>query len=162
MTVCPFFDAAMDRKVISSASSTPNRRFAEPNRELSFQVAHNLFLSFQFAWTGLYYTFLTQRNFRIHIVIGTLAIGLGGVLHLSRLEMTLITLTITLVLAMELLNTALEAVVDLTVKQSYHELAKIAKDCAAGAVLITSLAAIAVAGLLLFPPLWTFLQANLF
>jgi len=43
---------------------------------------------------------------------------------------------------MELLNTVLESVVDLTVKQSYHELAKIAKDCAAGAVLVSSLAAV--------------------
>jgi diacylglycerol kinase (ATP) len=54
---------------------------------------------------------------------------------------------------MELLNTALESVVDLTVRQTYHELAKIAKDCAAGAVLISALAAVLVAGSLLLPPL---------
>lgn len=55
---------------------------------------------------------------------------------------------------MELLNTALESVVDLTVKQTYHELAKIAKDCAAAAVLISALVAVLVAGVLLLPPLW--------
>jgi diacylglycerol kinase (ATP) len=44
-------------------------------------------------------------------------------------------------------------VVDLTVKQTYHELAKVAKDCAAGAVLIGALAALFVAGVILFPPL---------
>jgi len=53
---------------------------------------------------------------------------------------------------MELLNTAIESVVDLTVKQSYHELAKIAKDCAAGAVLVSAMAAVLVVGPLA-PPL---------
>jgi diacylglycerol kinase (ATP) len=57
------------------------------------------------------------------------------------------------------LNTAIESVVDLTVKQSYHELAKIAKDCAAGAVLISALAALLVAGALLLPPLFTLIQS---
>lgn len=147
----------MDQKVISSTGAH-NHHLPKANRELSFQVAHNLWLSFRFAWTGLYYTFLTQRNFRIHVLIGILAISLGLVLHLSRVEMTVIVLTIGLVLAMELLNTALEAVVDLTVKQTYHDLAKIAKDCAAAAVLITSLGAIAIAGLLLLPPLWALLH----
>lgn len=56
-------------------------------------------------------------------------------------------------MALELINTALEAVVDLTVEQSYHELAKIAKDCAAGAVLIAALTAVLVGGCLLLPPL---------
>jgi diacylglycerol kinase (ATP) len=55
---------------------------------------------------------------------------------------------------MELLNTAIESVVDLTVKQSYHELAKIAKDCSAAAVLISALVALGVAGSLMLPKLW--------
>jgi len=66
--------------------------------------------------------------------------------HLRPVEMSVIGLTSGLVLVMELLNTAIESVVDLTVKQSYHELAKIAKDCAAGAVLVSSLAAVLVVG----------------
>ena len=56
---------------------------------------------------------------------------------------------------LELLNTAIEAVVDLTVKQAYHELAKIAKDCAAGAVLLSAIAALIVAVWILLPPLFT-------
>ncbi|HEY9805539.1 MAG TPA: diacylglycerol kinase family protein, partial [Candidatus Obscuribacterales bacterium] len=110
---------------------------------------------------GLTYAFRTQRNFRIHVIVGTLAIGLGAFLRLSAVEISVISLTIGAVLAMELLNTALESVVDLTVKQSYHELAKIAKDCAAGAVLISAIAAILVAGSLLLPPLLTLLQSAL-
>ncbi|MBW4464402.1 MAG: diacylglycerol kinase family protein [Pegethrix bostrychoides GSE-TBD4-15B] len=123
------------------------------NRTLSWRVASNLFVSFRYAWTGISYAARTQRNFRIHIAVGTLAISLSWWLRLSRVEVAIIGLTVGAVLTMELLNTALESVVDLTVRQTYHELAKIAKDCAAGAVLISACAAVLVAGSLLLPPL---------
>lgn len=131
----------------------------KPNRELAWQIAPNLLLSFKYAWAGLSYAFQTQRNFRIHLIIGTLAVSLGLFLHLLPVEMAVIGLTIALVLALELLNTAIESVVDLTVKHAYHELAKIAKDCAAGAVLVGSLAALLVAGSLLLPPLLALIQS---
>lgn len=142
----------MSQKV---STSTPNR--AETvipiKRELSWQVASNLLVSFKYAWSGIAYAFQTQRNFRVHVCVGTLAICLGILLHLAPVEMAAIGLTCGLVLVMELLNTAIESVVDLTVKQTYHELAKIAKDCAAGAVLVSAMAAVLVAGVLLLPPL---------
>ncbi len=122
-------------------------------RERSFKVAHSLLVSFKYAWAGLSYTFMTQRNFRIHTAIGTFALSLGAVLHLPLMELSVIGLTAGFVMVMELLNTALEAIVDLTVGQTYHELAKIGKDCAAGAVLIAAIVAVLVAGLLLLPPL---------
>ncbi|MBD2577890.1 diacylglycerol kinase family protein [Oscillatoria sp. FACHB-1406] len=131
------------------------------NRKLAWKVAPNLFISFKYAWAGLTYAFVTQRNFRIHTIIGTVAIGLGIFLHRSAIEMSAIGLTIALVMTLELLNTALESVVDLTVKQSYHELAKIAKDCAAGAVLIAAIAAIFVASLILIPPLYVAIVTQL-
>ncbi len=87
-------------------------------------------------------------------MVGALAISLGVFLQLQAVEMAVIGLTIGAVLAMELLNTAIESLVDLTVKQNYHELAKIAKDCAAAAVLISSVAAIGVAGTLMLPKLY--------
>ncbi len=123
-------------------------------RQLAWQIAPNVFLSFRYAWMGVVYAFSTQRNLRIHTIIGTIALSLSAFLQLPRLEIAVIGLTIALVLAMELLNTAIESVVDLLVKQSYHELAKIAKDCAAGAVLVSALASVFVAGLLLLPPLY--------
>jgi diacylglycerol kinase (ATP) len=83
-----------------------------------------------------------------------LAIGLGVFLHLKPVEISVVGVTIGIVLAMELLNTAIESVVDLTVGQSCHELARIAKDCAAGAVLVSAMAAIIVGAALLLPPLW--------
>jgi diacylglycerol kinase (ATP) len=129
-----------------------------PSRTLSWRVASSLFTSFGYAWAGLSYAFQTQRNFRIHLVVGTLAISLSLFLQLTPVEVALITLTCGLVLTMELLNTALESVVDLTVRQTYHELAKIAKDCAAGAVLISAMFAVLVGGFLMFPPLYALIQ----
>ncbi|MEN9215989.1 MAG: diacylglycerol kinase family protein [Gloeomargarita sp. HHBFW_bins_162] len=113
--------------------------------------------SFHYAGQGLHYALVSQRNFRIHLVIGTIALLWSAGVHLPLSQMALIVLTIGLVLALELVNTALEAVVDLTVGQTYHELARIAKDCAAAAVLVTALAAVGVAGLLLVPPLFVHL-----
>lgn len=132
------------------------------NRDLSWQVAPSLLVSFRYAWAGVSYAFQTQRNFRVHVFVGTFAMALGVFLQLSAVEMAIIGLTIGAVLAMELLNTALESVVDLTVKQSYHELAKIAKDCAAAAVLVSALAAVCVASSLLLPKLWLLIAAHLF
>lgn len=120
-------------------------------RAKALQVAPNLIASFQFAWAGLSYAFVTQRNFRIHVLVGSIALGLSIYFHLSTVEFAVIGLTVGTVLMMELLNTALEAVVDLTIGQTYHFLAKIAKDCAAGAVLIAAIAALLVAGSLLLP-----------
>lgn len=124
------------------------------SRRLAFQIAPDLFSSFRYAFAGVRYAFVTQRNFRIHTVIGSLAISLGLLLDVSAVEMAVIGITIAIVLALELLNTALESVVDLTVKQAYHELAKVAKDCAAGAVLVGAFAALFVAGVILLPPLY--------
>ncbi|MBW4420671.1 MAG: diacylglycerol kinase family protein [Myxacorys californica WJT36-NPBG1] len=131
----------------------------KPDRDLAWQVAPTLFTSFKYAWMGISYAFLTQRNFRIHVLLGSAAIGCGIALRSSVVELAVIGLTIGLVLAMELLNTAIESVVDLTVKQSYHELAKIAKDCAAAAVLVSAIAAVLVAGCVLLPKVFVLLPA---
>jgi diacylglycerol kinase (ATP) len=132
-----------------------------PHREMAWQVAPTLFTSFKYAWMGVSYAFQSQRNFRVHVIVGTLAIGLGLFLHISVVEMAVVGLTIGAVLAMELLNTAIESVVDLTVQQTYHELAKVAKDCAAAAVLVSSLAALLVASFLILPKLVVFVQLAL-
>lgn len=120
-------------------------------RRLAWKVANNLLVSFQYAWEGVKYAFLSQRNFRIHTFMTAIALGLGFCLRVTGVEMALIALTCALVLVLELLNTAIESVVDLTVKQTYHELAKIAKDCAAGAVLVASIASLMVAAFILLP-----------
>ncbi|NDJ18161.1 diacylglycerol kinase family protein [Myxacorys almedinensis] len=144
----------MSQEVPTQPSKRPSSKIVplvKPDRDLAWQVAPTLFTSFKYAWMGVSYAFLTQRNFRIHVLVGSAAIALGIVLRSSVVEVAVIGLTVGLVLAMELLNTAIESVVDLTVKQSYHELAKIAKDCAAAAVLVAAIAAVLVAGCVLLP-----------
>ena len=120
-------------------------------RYLAWQIAPDLTSSFRFAWQGIIYAFVTQRNFRIHTAMTCVALALSFYLKVSTVEMAMISLTCAMVMVLELINTALESVVDLTVEQNYHELAKIAKDCAAGAVLISALASLLVAGFILLP-----------
>ncbi|MBN3959112.1 MULTISPECIES: diacylglycerol kinase family protein [unclassified Nostoc] len=143
----------MSQKISSSPTPTSLQTLVSNEREFSWKVASNLFVSFKYAWAGISYSFQTQRNFRIHISVCALAIALSVFLHLQAVEIAVIGITSGLVLALELLNTAIESVVDLTVKQTYHDLAKIAKDCAAGAVLVSALVAMLVASILLLPPL---------
>jgi diacylglycerol kinase (ATP) len=130
-------------------------------RSEAFQVSHNLFSSFAYAAQGILYGLRTQRNFRIHTVVTVLVISVGIALHLPTVNIAVLALTCGAVMALELINTALEAVVDLTVKQSYHELAKIAKDCAAGAVFVAALTAVIVAVCIIAPSLLTVVQPYL-
>jgi diacylglycerol kinase len=109
--------------------------------------------SFYFAFAGLAHLFRTQRNARIHAVVGAAACGLAFYLHISRAEWAVLVFTIALVLILEGLNTAIEAAIDLA-SPNIHPLAKAAKDLAAGMVLIGAIASVAVGGLILGPPLW--------
>ncbi|MDF5713087.1 MAG: diacylglycerol kinase family protein [Rhizonema sp. NSF051] len=148
------------QQVSSPPKSNSVETVVTEQRGLSWQVASNLFISFKYAWTGITYAFQTQRNFRIHVSVCALALGLSLFLRLKAVEIAVIGVTSGFVLALELLNTAIESVVDLTVKQTYHELAKIAKDCAAGAVLIAALVAVLVAAMLLLPPLHALIMSH--
>ncbi len=139
----------------------PDPKVVQFKRDSAWQVAPTLWSSFRYAGMGLSYAFMTQRNFRIHTILGMSALILGVLLRLATIELAVIGLTCGAVLAMELLNTAIEAVVDLTVKQTYHELAKIAKDCAAAAVLVSAIAALLVGGFLILPKLWIVVVAFL-
>ncbi len=108
--------------------------------------------SFGFAFEGLAILVRTQPNFRIHIVAGFAALGLGLVLRLSPPEVALIVLTVGTVLVVEAINTCLETMCDL-VSPTYHPLVKKCKDVSAAAVLISALAAVGVAALLFLPRL---------
>jgi diacylglycerol kinase (ATP) len=152
---------SMSQKLTPLTKPSPIEPVLSQERQLSWKVASNLFISFKYAWAGVSYAFRTQRNFRIHVSVGTLAIVLSLLLQLQAVEVAVIGITSGLVLALELVNTAIESLVDLTVKQTYHDLAKIAKDCAAAAVLISALVAVLVAATLLLPPLVKLIIAQL-
>ena len=107
---------------------------------------------FQFAGEGLLYAFRTQRNFRVHLVTAIAVIVLGTWLRLSQQSWAILALIIGLVLTAEMINTAAEALVDLT-SPEYHPLAKLVKDLMAGAVLIVAMISVIVGLLILGPPL---------
>lgn len=104
---------------------------------------------FKYAIEGVVHVFRTQRHMRFHFLTLVLVLVVSLVFQLAREEVLVLLFTITLVLMAEMFNTAIEAVVDL-VTQTYHPLAKFAKDIAAGAVLITTINALAVGFLLFF------------
>src|ERR1051326_719246 len=106
--------------------------------------------SFVYAFNGLRYAVSTQRDARVHLVIGLLAIGMGLWLGISPVEWGLVFVAITGVFIAEMLNTVVEACVDLAT-QKYHPLAKIAKDVAAGTVLLNAILSIII-GLFVFGP----------
>lgn len=115
--------------------------------------ASSLWKSFGYAFAGLRHAVRTQRNLRIHLVIALFVFFLGLFLPLEFRDWAILTITIGAVITGELINTVVETVVDLA-SPEYHDLAKIAKDVAAGTVLVMAVTAVAVGLLILGPPLW--------
>ena len=105
--------------------------------------------SFRYAVEGIVHAFRTQRHMRFHFFTMVLVLSIGLLLRLSRIEMAILFLVVSNVLVAEMFNTAVESVVDM-ITQTYHPLAKLAKDIAAGAVLIWSITAAIVGGILFF------------
>jgi diacylglycerol kinase (ATP) len=101
---------------------------------------------------GIIYSVKTQRHMRYHLYAALATLILSLVLNISRTEFILLCMAIVLVLTMEMLNTAIETTVDM-ISIEYHPLAKIAKDIAAGVVLIASIGALTLAYLILYPEL---------
>jgi len=128
-------------------------RFRPVYKRGSWRIASDLPASFHYAAQGIVYSFLSQRNFRIHLFVGALVFALGLWLKLSINHLAVLVLTVTAILVLELLNTAIEAVVDLAIGRRYHPLARIAKDCSAASVLVASISSLIIASLLLLPPL---------
>jgi diacylglycerol kinase (ATP) len=104
--------------------------------------------SFNYAFEGIIHVLRTQRNMRIHLVIGVAVIVLAVVVNVTKFELIALLISITFVLIAEMLNSAVEGAVDIATT-SFDPMAKLAKDIAAGAVLIASINAIAV-GYLVF------------
>ncbi len=108
--------------------------------------------SFLYAFQGLWVLLRTQRNAKVHLLAVLVVLVAGFWLRLGQSEWLAVTIISALVLALEAVNTAVEAVVDLA-SPEYHRLAKRAKDVAAGAVLIAALGALVVAALIVVPRL---------
>jgi diacylglycerol kinase (ATP) len=104
--------------------------------------------SFNFAFEGIIHVLRTQRNMRIHFAIAFLVLILALVVNVTKLELIALLISVTFVLIAEMLNTAIEAAIDIATT-SFDPMAKLAKDIAAGAVLIAAANAVVV-GYLVF------------
>ena len=111
---------------------------------------HSLLKSFKFAFSGLKTAITKGRNFRIQVLLGAAAIVLGVVYKISTFEWLSLILIVASVLILELINSAIEEIVNI-VSTEIQERARIAKDVSAAAVLIASIAAVFI-GVLLFLP----------
>jgi diacylglycerol kinase (ATP) len=109
--------------------------------------------SFGFAFAGFWHAVRTQPNMRIHLAVAAVVIAMGLYLGLEWTQWAVLALTMGFVLVAEMFNTVAEAALDASTPY-YHPLVKIAKDVAAGAVLVTALVAVCVGLLILGPPLW--------
>lgn len=99
--------------------------------------------SFNNAITGIIDTVRTERNMRIHLIVALVVLISSFFFDVTKYEFLILAVTIAMVIAAELINTAIEATIDMTTNY-YHPLAKIAKNAAAGAVLITAINALLV------------------
>jgi diacylglycerol kinase len=112
--------------------------------------------SMKYAFSGIRYVLRTQKNSWVHLFFTVLVIILGLLLKLGITQWVALVLCIGMVWLAEFLNTALEAAINL-ISPDQHPLAKICKDVAAGAVLITAICSIVTGILIFLPPLYALL-----
>ncbi|HZT17006.1 MAG TPA: diacylglycerol kinase [Gaiellaceae bacterium] len=115
---------------------------------MSSRRAPNLIDSFNYAFEGIIHVLRTQRNMRLHFAIAFVVIVVALIVNVTKLELIALLISIVFVLIAEMINTAVEAAIDIATT-SFDPMAKLAKDIAAGAVLIAAVNAVAV-GYLVF------------
>ncbi len=111
--------------------------------------ANKLFKSFIYAFQGICTAFL-QQNMKVHVICAISVLIAGFVTGLSLIEWSILVIVIAAVISIEMINTAIEAIVDLA-SPTYHPLAKVAKDVAAGSVLVFAVASVIIGGLIFIP-----------
>lgn len=115
---------------------------------MSSRPRSSIFESFNYAIEGVVHVLRTQRNMRIHFALAVAVLAIAIAVGVSKLELIALLIAITFVLVAEMINTAVEGVIDVSTT-AFDPMAKLAKDIAAGAVLIASVNAVAI-GYLVF------------
>ena len=126
------------------------------NRKESYKTSKNVLISFNYAFRGIFYVFKTSRNFKIQLLVALIILMIGFFLQINLSNYVILISTIMSVLILEVLNTSIESIVDLVVKKEFNSLAKIAKDTAAGAVLLASINSVIIAVYVFFPKIKLF------
>lgn len=120
----------------------------------------DLIASLEFALTGIGTAFVEERNMKKHALSAVLAVVAGAIFRISAVEWLFLLLSIFLVIAFEIINSAVENVVDLASDYHFSMLAKNAKDMAAGAVLVISLYALLTGAIIFLPKIWQVIFGN--
>ena len=107
-------------------------------------------ISFKHAWDGIYYAFMSQPNFQVHLFFTLLVVFLGRHYSIGSTEWLILIFTIVLVFTAEMMNTAIECMTDM-LTPDYHIAAKRAKDVAAGMVLLSAIFSVVI-GITVFLP----------
>ncbi|MFC3927646.1 diacylglycerol kinase family protein [Streptococcus caprae] len=114
----------------------------------------NFINSFEFAWSGIKTSFVEERNMKKHALSALLVLIAGLIFQVSMTEWLFLILCVFLVITMEIVNSAIENVVDLASDYHFSMRAKNAKDMAAGAVLMVSFLSVIVGLIIFVPKLW--------
>ncbi|AHF07848.1 diacylglycerol kinase family protein [Desulfitobacterium metallireducens] len=125
-----------------------------------YQKTRSFWRSLGQASRGILYSSKTQKHLQFHIFAGSLVLATAWWCHLTRIEVVLLVLTIGSVITAEVMNTAIELVVDLA-EPNFHPIAGMAKDVAAGAVLVTALQSVVIGVILFGPRLWEWIRYSL-
>ncbi len=142
----------MDMKLIDRLK---NRRHVK--EKLKLQGKGKFSDSVGHAINGIDYTVCHERNFKIELFIAVLVCILSFIFKVSIIEWVVLLLTIAMVLVLEIVNTSIERCVDLVTKE-YSDLAKVAKDAAAGAVFVMSVFSVFIGICIFLPKLIAFFQ----
>ena len=125
-------------------------KWASQDKKKKKYSIKRFFKSFKYAFTGIIKAYGSEQNLLVHTIVAIIVLVTGYFLQLSRIEFCIIVLMIGVVLALEMVNTAIEYTVDMAMP-NIHPLAKIAKDVAGGAVLLVCFTAIII-GIIIFLP----------
>jgi len=124
---------------------------SQKNRIESYKTSSNVLKSFKYAFSGISYVLRTSRNFKIQLIFAVISLMIGFLLQISQSNYVILIATIMSVLILEILNTSIESIVDLVVKNEFSSLAKISKDTSAGAVLLASINSVIIAVYIFVP-----------
>jgi len=124
-------------------------------RGISMKNKSNFINSLSNALLGFIYCVRSENHFRIHLKLAGLALALSWFFQISASKWLLVVFSITLVLSLEMLNTAIERAIDLYTGER-HPLAQVAKDVAAGAVLVAALNALIVGAVVFLPEIYRY------
>lgn len=127
-----------------------SQKFIENKDKIKKRGVKRFFNSFKYSFDGLKYAYLNEQSLTIHISVAIVVILAGILLKITQMQWLFILMCIGIIMATELINTSIEATIDL-ISPEYNQLAKIAKDTASAAVFVFSFVALS-GGLIIFIP----------